>query len=575
MTLRRCIPVLIVGFVLAIITSIPQIHLWYLRGSEWNGSCALSDHDELPYLAYTNALINGRPRRNDPYGGTDNLPSETLFSIQFIPPYLIALPARVFGISADTAFMLLLPLATVATVWVCWWILFDLTGHHLAAIIGAVAMISVGTVAAHSPFQILQGIETGYTPFPLLRRYIPAFPFPFFMASTYFVWRALTKDVRWAIFAGLSFVVIVFSYFFLWSALMAWTATILVMWFFARPEDRSRTCKVFGLLITIAAATLVPYAVMLMHRSPATDRGQLLELRHTPDLLRAPELYGGLLLLAVLYQVRKRRKVYDHSRILFTLSFAIAPFVVFNQQILTGRSLQPFHYEEFAANYWIVFAAFLAVGLMGQQIHKRIMTYLAIASVGFAIWLATVTARLMAYSNVRLDQVRSVALSLKDKENEGVVFASDRFLTHSISSITNKPVLWARYMYTFSAAAFENQKKRYYQYLYYSGVDESEFIKLMHDDVTAQSEVFGQDRVNPVLTTTYRTIAPEEIQNAAREYQKFTTSFDLNQAANPILSYAVVPPSQNLDHLDQWYERTESERVGEFVIYALKIKSPR
>ena len=63
--------VLVAAFLMAIITSIPQIHLWYVRGSEWNGSCAYMDTDELEYAAYTNALKNGWPRRSNPYTGND------------------------------------------------------------------------------------------------------------------------------------------------------------------------------------------------------------------------------------------------------------------------------------------------------------------------------------------------------------------------------------------------------------------------------------------------------------------------------------------------------------------------
>jgi hypothetical protein len=29
-----------------------QIHLWYVRGADWGGSCAYSDWDELAYVAY-------------------------------------------------------------------------------------------------------------------------------------------------------------------------------------------------------------------------------------------------------------------------------------------------------------------------------------------------------------------------------------------------------------------------------------------------------------------------------------------------------------------------------------------
>src|ERR1044072_8614273 len=140
---------------LAFITSIPQIYLWYVRGSEWNESCAYQDTDELPYAAYTNAIIDGRPRRNDPFTGNDNQQFETLFSIQFFPAYAIALPARLLGLSANTAFIILLPLATVAIALVTFWLLLELTNSIPLATAGAVGIIGLGTAAAHSPIQIL------------------------------------------------------------------------------------------------------------------------------------------------------------------------------------------------------------------------------------------------------------------------------------------------------------------------------------------------------------------------------------------------------------------------------------
>src|SRR5215510_6173300 len=98
--------------VIVLLSLAPQIHFWLIRGSQWNGNYALLQGDEILYSAYINALIDGRPRRNDPYEGRDDrvvapLP-ESLFSIQFIPAYLIAAPSRALGISAATAFILLL-----------------------------------------------------------------------------------------------------------------------------------------------------------------------------------------------------------------------------------------------------------------------------------------------------------------------------------------------------------------------------------------------------------------------------------------------------------------------------------
>src|SRR2546425_4224536 len=84
-----------------LLSLIPQIHLWIVRGRDWNGAYVSPQGDEPLYSAYLNALINGRARKNDPFGAKDDTPAaplpESTFSIQVIPPYVISFLARTFG----------------------------------------------------------------------------------------------------------------------------------------------------------------------------------------------------------------------------------------------------------------------------------------------------------------------------------------------------------------------------------------------------------------------------------------------------------------------------------------------
>jgi hypothetical protein len=565
--------VLVTAFLMAIITSIPQIHLWYVRGSEWNGSCAYMDTDELEYAAYTNALKDGRPRRSNPYTGNDQSGAESYFSLQFFPAYMIAFAARLLKLRIDTAYIILLPLATIATVLAVWWLLLELTAKPLLAIVGAVCVISLGTAAAHSPVQIFESFGTGYDPFPFLRRYSPALPFPIFLLSSLLIWRALTRNLAWGVLSGVGFIILVYSYFFLWSALAAWLFTVLVLWLIAMPADRTKTLKLSLLLIVFGTIGLAPYLWLVMHRPQSMDRGQILELTHAPDLFRGPEIYGALIICLLIYHFRRRVQEWADPRVLFTASFALAPFVVFNQQIITGRSLQPFHYEEFATNYWVVIAAFMALGLR-RYLPKRVFIYLAAGGIGVAVLLGVINSRIMKSSNVRLDQVREVALKLDQENSTGAVFASDRYLTHSISIYSDVPVLWARYLYLFSNVDFTEQKQRYYQYLYYSEVDQSEFVNMLRDDFTTRLAIFGAERANPVLTANHHPITDADIANAAIEYEQFTKSFDSSLAVTPLLSYAVVSQNDKLSNIDKWYERNAGEKYGEFIIYSLKLRTP-
>jgi hypothetical protein len=55
---------------------------------------------------------------------------------------------------------------------------------------------------------------------------------------------------------------------------------------------------------------------------------------------------------------------------LFAASFALTPFVVFNQQLADGRSLQPVHYADYVLNYLSLVALTLAFALVSAPRRK-------------------------------------------------------------------------------------------------------------------------------------------------------------------------------------------------------------
>src|SRR6266576_6428258 len=91
-----------------VIALLPQVLFLADRGRDWHGANATMHPDEVAYSAYTATLIRGRPRRNDPYTGREDSSErsapESLFSIQFVPAYVVAAPARWFGLTAANVF---------------------------------------------------------------------------------------------------------------------------------------------------------------------------------------------------------------------------------------------------------------------------------------------------------------------------------------------------------------------------------------------------------------------------------------------------------------------------------------
>src|SRR5215210_7918888 len=118
---------IIAGLFLAVFSLYPQLKLVYNRGGDWNGHYAYNDIDEVAYAAYLKGLIDGRPRKNDPYTGRDDSPEnpqqESLFSIQFAAPYTIAIPARTFGVGAPWAMTISGAVAAFLTALAIFWLI--------------------------------------------------------------------------------------------------------------------------------------------------------------------------------------------------------------------------------------------------------------------------------------------------------------------------------------------------------------------------------------------------------------------------------------------------------------------
>src|ERR1043166_97817 len=257
---------LITSFAMVLLSLVPQIHLWIIRGREWNGAYVSVQGDESLYSAYINALMDGRPRKNDPFGGKDNVAesalAESTFSIQFIPAYAIALPARLLKISASTAFIAVVAWSAFLASLSIFWLLDSITGDSRLAASGSLFVLCFGwVVGRYGIFNTF--VDIGIPALHFLRRYQPAVAFPLFFAFHLLVWRALNSHGKGvtrlnSTLAGMTLAILIFSYLFLWTAAAAWLGCIGVIWLYGRPAVRGKTLGVLTTVAAIAALALVP-----------------------------------------------------------------------------------------------------------------------------------------------------------------------------------------------------------------------------------------------------------------------------------------------------------------------------
>ena len=448
----------------------PQLNIWLSKGFTLNGSYAVSNYDETAYSAYVNALINGRPRRNDPFTGKNNLPAESLYSVQIVPAYAIAVPARLFGVSASMGFIILNLLIAAFSVLAIFALIREVTEDNLTASAGSLAVLCLGTAVVFQGQLQRWILGTALSDFFLfLRRYQPGFGFPIFFLFCLLIWRLLTtpdksKTILYAVFSGLILAILIFTYFYLWTAAVAWLGCLAMVWLIGRQEEKIKLLFKVAIVGLFGVAALIPYFLMLSNRAENMNTVQLLNYTRMPDLLALPEVFSFLLIALILYFVRKGTLQFNSPKVLLTLSMLLTPFALFNQQIITGRSLQSIHYELFIANYLFLTALILFISLLSQNLStetsitkfRRVLLYLGIFAVIWGIIESTATARVSAgFDSLReeampaLDYIHQQEkvenLQLSDSvnnQNYPAIFSYNPVIADFVSTVTLSPALW-------------------------------------------------------------------------------------------------------------------------------------
>ncbi len=594
---------LLAALAMMLLSFYPQLHFWVVRGSNWNGSYAVIEGvgDEVAYSAYVNALIDGRPRRNDPYTGRDynedKHQSDSLFSIQFVPAYLIAIPARLLGLSAATAFILLSPLAAGATALALFWLLVLGSGHERLAAAGVVVVLCFGTVVAgHGHITSFFGQQPLYNYLMFLRRYQPAATFPLFFLFCGTVWLAITTRRKMALgaaaIAGMLFTLLVFSYVYLWTAAAAWTVCLAVIWEVARPGNWRAARRSFAVVGAGMLVALTCFTVLFSNRAETLDSIQALELSRAPDLFRVPELIGLGILGFLGYGCWRKSIHWRDKKVLLALTFALLPLIVFNQQVITGRSLQPLHYEMFVANYSVLIAAVLSTALIfktpnGNSIRMppKAVLWIALAAFEWGAYETLVAARGSVPFGQEVDDARLVALRLREFANDHdgsrhpTLLSSDLLVADSLPTTAPHSVLWAPHMLVFSGVSEAESKERFYQYLYYTNISSERLRTILRTEGRYGFAVglFGFERTIRGLSRNPNPVTAAELDAEIRKYEQYCAGFGESQAARPRISYVVVRADENLNlaNLDNWYERDAGERIGKFLLYRTRLRDQK
>jgi hypothetical protein len=154
------------------------------------------------------------------------------------------------------------------------------------------------------------------------------------------------------------------------------------------------------------------------------------------------------------------------------------------------------------------------------------------------------------------------------------VLASDNKVAVILPTFAPQAVFWAPHFDFLNLAPGES-RARFYQYLYYTGIDGDKLAKELSQPMsTFAAAAFGHERVIPDLSVEAKPVTAEEIATQVAEYQTYYSSFTREQAVQHVISYVVVRATggPDLSNLDRWYQRDEGEQIDDFVLYRVQLR---
>ena len=152
---------------------------------------------------------------------------------------------------------------------------------------------------------------------------------------------------------------------------------------------------------------------------------------------------------------------------------------------------------------------------------------------------------------------------------------ADLRLADRLPTDAPQSVLWAPRMLVFPGVSEAENRERFFSQLYYLGYDEKKFwAELDHADWNFLAGLFPYHRLSPAVSGSEAPITPDELRAQLGSYVAYAHSFDRDRAASPRLSYLLVQADSQPDYgnLDRWYDRDAGERIGEFILYRLKLR---
>ncbi|KKT57848.1 MAG: hypothetical protein UW81_C0004G0021 [Candidatus Giovannonibacteria bacterium GW2011_GWC2_44_9] len=464
--------ILISGLIMVFLIFAPQIFYPLLTEDSYQGINA-GDYtvDELQYLAMGKELLEGH--------GLGNIllrEGKNWYNIhQTYVPYFFVEPFKLLGIAdkvnVTTVFRGFGFLGTFILILLIYFFTLQLSGNKLLS--SAVALFFVGGYILVKLYPAAYLFGVAGAEFNIYSR--PVAPLygmlGIFIYLNLFIKSLKSDKLLHLVGAGISLGILFYIYFYAWTFAYAFTAPLFLI--YCLRKDFTQAKK-----IAIAAFTgllIGAYVLIQMFLMSQSEIGKQIIFFAHGNYGRTfvfSKISFAALLAPLIFWYRNPKSV--NWPIL--LSFALANWIVLNQQIVTGQSIQPWHYFfNFVIPFAVLVGIYVAHSFIPWDKYKKVFL---------------ITLILLAYANTAFQQYRgfqyiapfkeyaqnyrTIIDALNKDADPGVILASDGLYRVLLTVYTSHDLFWNETVDVFNTP-LKRFKEALYVYLFLNKKSRNDF----------------------------------------------------------------------------------------------------
>lgn len=434
--------VLTIGFVVGLIYILPNIFFIAKLGDSYQGIPMMHTANEDFYMARIQDILDGHPLLSSPafFEYKDQFPLS--------PPvgeFIYALPNLIFGVSLIDTIIISRFLLPTALFFLIYYLIKRLTGSEevLASRLNAVAgalWVTLGhdLVDYRNIIGFLAGNHVLSDSFLIWSRPVNPILGAIFLFSFLILVLAIAQNTKWrrtsVAGAGLLLALMIGSYFFSWGLAVSIVGFLMVIYFLKREYPVVKNLA-FVLLFGFLFSVPYWYSAWQASRSSWYESSVLrsgLFYTHYPLVNKLLLAVFAVYVLAIVFNffwTKKRGVIYSFRQWhWFCLAFLLGGLWVYNQQIITGMTVWPYHFVQYS-----IPLAIIVVMVLGFHIRKGITycwslfaLFIIFISLLFGVYTQTSVYSRFYSQDIKFQSLAKLFDWLNQKEKDCVVLVSDR-----------------------------------------------------------------------------------------------------------------------------------------------------